>query len=87
MSKFKFDPDKVRELNTPSNGSRAKAAARALNLHEIAIGDRKEEETFHLSEHCQATDLVANLGHLCDREGWDFETVLRSAEAHWRHER
>ena len=87
MSKFKFDPDKMSDTGTLPNGKRATAAAQSINHHELATGARKDTDFFHLTEHCQATDLVANIGHLCDREGWDFETVLHSAKVHWQHER
>lgn len=31
-------------------------------------------------------DLLDDLRHLCDREGWDFETLLESAAEHYTAE-
>jgi len=33
------------------------------------------------------TDLIADLGHACDLEGFNFEVLLQRATAHWRAER
>lgn len=34
-----------------------------------------------------ASDLICDLRHLCDREGWDFTALLDSAEMHYSSER
>lgn len=58
-----------------TNSKRATLALNALPRHA-----RADRET-------AITDLVANLLHLCDREGLDFEEITERALWHHRTER
>lgn len=73
--KFSFDADK--NVGLHSNGTRASIASD--QCYHFAL-ERKL-----LSDN--AKDIITNMGHLSDREGWDFEEVLRVARNHWLTER
>jgi len=34
-----------------------------------------------------ASDLICDIRHLCDREGWDFDAVVESGMGNYRAER
>ena len=81
---FKFQPDR-RDPDDPTalctNAMRANTAAVAV---EAACQIRGEME--HVGED-EISDLLADLGHLCDREGLDFTTLVNTATGNWRAER
>lgn len=82
MAKFKFKPNKCDPddpTTTVTNGQRAKSATDALWAWRAAKGEGIDPSN--------VTDLIADLGHLCDREGQDFEAAVKSAMINWRAER
>lgn len=63
------------------NNARAERAELALYVGTDYDGeDENDRETY-------AADLVANLRHLCAREGVDWDEVTRRAEMHYGDER
>lgn len=78
MSKFKFKPNK-HEPGCSTNGTRADNAEMALATWRDATGTGADESN--------VTDMMADLGHLCDREGRDFEAEVETALMNWRAER
>ena len=82
--KFKFDHDK-RDPDDPSttrtNGQRAIDAEEAV---QVACRARGETGT---PDEDSVRDLLADLGHLCDREGFDFAGLIETAKRDWRAER
>ena len=85
MSKFRFDPDKKDPTDpstTMTNGRRAQNAEEAVLTACLARG-----EADNTPGEDSVRDLLADLGHLCDREGWDFRALVRTALKDWRAER
>ena len=62
------------------NWHRALRANVALNAYLAGVTDDNEQRDV-------ICDLVADLGHLCDKECLDFETLVEMALVHWRSER
>lgn len=82
MAKFKFKPnrrDPADRTTTITNGTRAECANDALWAWRAAKGEGIDPDN--------AADLIADLGHLCDREGLDFEAAVKRATINWRAER
>lgn len=83
MKAFRFKPNKriANDGGTSiyTNEDKALAAQEALN-HYPHKEDENEDET-------NMTDLIADIGHLCDMNHIDFERVLRCATMHWEEER
>lgn len=78
MSKFKFNPEK-KEVNSP-----------LTNMERADNGLACVEEVFDFSSNdieCAVGDCLANIFHLCDRDGLDVDRVIRSAKMHWQAER
>ena len=67
------------EGGTTNNEDRAKTAERACAAAAFARGDMFDAEDPSI-----VTDLIADLCHLCDREGWDAEELIRSALMNWQ---
>lgn len=71
--------DEVREKRRLQIGqaerhiARAREIVRAFNPQEI------EQET-------NLSDMLCNLMHLCDAEGWDFDTWINRAKLHYTSE-
>jgi hypothetical protein len=63
----------------PANDDRARRALAALNAY-VETSDHDDEPEIY-------TDLLADLGHLCDQEGIDFQHLVDIALVHWRTER
>jgi hypothetical protein len=63
----------------PANDDRARRALAALNAY-IQVSDHDDEPEIY-------TDLLADLGHLCDQEGIDFQGLVDISLVHWRAER
>ena len=79
----RFDPKKSE--GGRRNGRRALEAVGAVVGYAAAASpgpDRRER----LSE-CPARDLLADLGHWCDREGVDFAAEVAAGLRNWRAER
>ncbi|MEI7732677.1 MAG: hypothetical protein WCO56_24105 [Verrucomicrobiota bacterium] len=78
---FKFKPGKTVSSDY-TNGERASVAVESLMVHPDAPGSlaNGDYET-------PLVDTLANLFHLCDREGISVESVLASATRHWQSER
>ena len=79
---FKFDATK-RDFpgDGSNNGQRAEVAAAA-----VEAASRARHEAVTIDED-SVRDLLADLGHLCDREGIDFPTIINTAKKDWRAER
>lgn len=79
MKKFKFKENHQAQESAHANGEYADFALAAIDAYNGT--DRAD---------CiegNAGDLIAALGHLCDREGLDFEAILDTGKMHWLHER
>ncbi len=70
---FTYNPDKKADDSPMTNGERASDSSLALQ------GDTDDAS--------DVVDLISNLGHYCDREGFDFEAILNTAKMHWNTER
>lgn len=81
---FKFRPDR-RDPDDPTttrtNAMRANAAAGAVwgACYINREKQRIDEDTI--------SNLLADLAHLCDREGLDYTTLVNTATGNWRAER
>ena len=78
----RFRPKKRDVPDGRTNEDRANTAAFAVAGACNARGERGQT-----ASEDSIRDLLADLGHLCDREGVDFEAVMRTATADWRAER
>ena len=76
---FVFDPDKRIDPDEPTNGERADKAACALEAF-VSQGSCEPDEA-------DIRDLIADLLHLCDRQGIDAEAQLASARSNWQLQR
>ena len=65
-----------------SNGTRAEYAEAGIHAFLDATGER-----FDNVDTDAISDLVADLGHLCDREGLDFLPLVETATMNWETER
>ena len=76
-----FDPDRRSDPDEPSNGERANHARKALDAFLRSTGEarRVDEEAVR--------DLIADLLHLCDREGLSGRAALLGARSNWLLER
>ena len=81
MKKFKFRPR--RNIDKPSGFTNAERAERAERLAREGGGILESNVT----EDYIAYDLISDLLHLADREGWDPDELLASARANWMDER
>lgn len=75
------DPDKDIDQTGRTNGDRAEAAEAA-----VVAACRMRCECLNVDED-GVRDLLADLGHLCDREGIDFAALIATAVADWEYER
>jgi hypothetical protein len=80
MPKFKFKPDK-HEPGCSSNGTRAENAERTMCAEGCAYDLSNDTLEAGIG------DLMADLLHLCDREGIDGEAMLKRVEMNWQAER
>ncbi len=62
----------------PENEWRAASDNHAIGAYKDIIRGDKEDTV---------CDLIASLGHWCDREGFDFLTEIRRGLVHWQTER
>lgn len=77
--KFKFKPNKKPDGAVICNGTKADHAEMARTTWREATCTGDDESNI--------ADLIADLGHLCDRDGLDFEAAIESALINWRAER
>ncbi len=75
-----FRADHQNEDAPFTNADRAEHAECALEAFNSARDDSDDYEA-------DITDLIADLGHLCDKQDVDFESVLRMAKENWEAER
>lgn len=77
----KFNADKRTEGWEKTNGDRAQQAAEAVVTASHVRGEvpRIDEDGIR--------DLLADIGHLCDREGLPFCQLVAVAKRDWRAER
>ena len=80
---FKFRESRQTDGDGPANGQRAKWANCGVVGFLLASG---ELEPIRIDED-SVRDLLADLGHLCDREGLDFPAIVNAAKRDWRAER
>jgi hypothetical protein len=80
MAKFKFKPGKDIDDAGQTNAVRATRAEYSIRE---GFEIRAEDEI----ESANAADLVSDIFHLCDRDGWDVDEVVRMAIANWKDER
>ena len=86
MSTFRFKPNKKMASDgiegAFTNGERSNRAEKALLAYRALVGDSVNDDE------CAIGDLIADLGHYCDRsKDADFEGVIASAVMHWKMER
>jgi hypothetical protein len=79
---FKFDENKRDVPDGLTNGLRAEQAGCGV----LAASEARGEGGQELCEDA-VRDLLADLGHLCDREGYDYKSLLDLAWDDWRAER
>ena len=79
---FVFDGEKRNIPEGLTNGARAEQAECGVVAASEARGESGQEV-------CEDSirDLLADLGHLCDREGIDFPAIIDTAKKDWRAER
>lgn len=80
MAKFKFNPGKDIDDVGQTNAVRA---IRAENSIREGFKIRAKDKV----ESVNAADLVGDIFHLCDRNGWDVDEVVHMAIANWKDER
>ena len=81
--KFRFRANRAVDGDgCPTNGTRADWAAAGLAGFLAATGEADAGDNRD-----SIGDLIADLLHLCDREGIDAEAVLESARHNWEYER
>jgi hypothetical protein len=80
MIKFKFKPLKDIDNAGQTNKVRAERA-------EQLIREGFEIHHKHMIESVNAADLVSDIFHLCDRNGWNVKKVIQIAKANWQDER
>ena len=80
MTKFKFNPRKDIDGVGQTNAVRAARAEQAIRKG-FGICTKDEVESVN------AADLVGDIFHLCDRDGWDVDEVIRMATGNWKDER
>ena len=78
-TEFKFDPDKMVDNDTFTNGQRAIRGEAAVRLSP----DSKRAE----AGDTEPSDIIADILHFCDMMGFNGDEVLSRAEMHWRAER
>ena len=81
---FKFSPDKrdPDDPDAPTNGERAHHAAKALDAFLRSTGESRTVDEDAVR------DLIADLGHYCDREGIKFfRKITTRAKRDWLVER
>jgi len=79
--RFKYDGSKRDVPDGLTNRKRAEQAEFGVEAAGRARGDAVNIDEDNIR------DLVADLGHLCDREGLDFVAIVKTAKADWRSER
>ena len=79
--KFAFDETKHNIPDGLTNGRRAEQAEMG-----VEAANRHRGEPVRIDED-GIRDLLADLGHLCDREGLDFVKIVATATKDWRAER
>jgi hypothetical protein len=80
MIKFEFRPNKDIDHISQTNEVRANRAEQAIREgFEIHMKDELES--------VNAADLVGDIFHLCDRNMWDVDEVIRMATSNWKDER
>lgn len=66
-----------------SNAKRAHAAWFAMREHRKR---RKERTPYDIERDAAVTDLLADLRHLCERDGIDFDACVRMSADHYEAE-
>ena len=69
---------------TVTNKDRAEWARRSVDASQGIINGTVSHHPEDLED--SAKDLIANIIHLCDREGWSFEDMVESAAMHHSEE-
>ena len=77
---FRFKPNKRSDAECPTNGTLAEWADAGIRGFLDATGEPNCYED-------SIRDLMADLLHLCDREGVDGHKLLRTVKQDWEYER
>lgn len=80
MGKVRFKPGKDIDGVGQTNAVRAVRAKQAI-CEGFKIRAKRELEYYN------AADLVSDIFHLCDCNGWDVDEVISMAVANWKDER
>jgi len=80
--RFTYDPDKCTFNGGRTNEQRAAGAEDGVQAAHQARGEYGQ-----IISEDGIRDLLADLGHLCDREGLDFVKIISAAKKDWRSER
>lgn len=78
-----WNPDKADAGGEPTgvmNSTRAARAMRSVTVRGAKCLDPEDPES-------NIVDTIVDLGHLCDREGFDFDELVARARRHWVEER
>ena len=83
MKRFKFNAGKIDpdDPGSPTNGARAAHAEAALSAFLASTGEARRIDEDAVG------DLLADLLHYCDREGFDGRELIDRAQRNWRYER
>lgn len=76
-----FNP--ARRVGRVSNEERSECADHAFFYYKRVTGRGRYSDT----EQEDVIDLIADLGHLCDRDKIDFNSAIASGRRHWEQER
>ena len=79
---FTYDPDKCTFGGGRTNEQRAAGAQDGVQAAHQARGEYGQ-----VTSEDGIRDLLADLGHLCDREGYDYKSLLDLTWDDWRAER
>ena len=78
MNPIQFHPDLSIDGDGQTNAIRADRAESAI-IDAYDIRHQGERATIANLEPCNASDLIGDILHLCDWQGWDIEEVLTNA--------
>lgn len=70
-------------FNEPTNEERAARIPLVLDAHIQAAGGAACEAYLP----CDLSSLLTDIRHYCEKEGFDFDTILTMSEIHWNDEK
>lgn len=88
MSKFKFKPDKKDTGSPCTNKQRAdRAHLRVFNYDCCGLPSKANYGSPPDIDYDMTIDLLSDIAHLADEQGWNFNAMLDTVKKHWRAER